>query len=227
MQKLLLTIILFIGFAGAAMAQKPQVADKKTRADSIQAKHDSLRSKPFVPKITGEKVYHPDSNHSPHKAVIHSLLIPGWGQLYNHKWWKVPIIYTGLSLLAVAYIFNERNYTQNLAIAKFREMGTSPLPGDKNYNLYQLYFNYNVGDTAVDDAVRGYARDRDLSVFGFVAAWGIQTIDAYVDAKFMHSYSMDNDFSVKVSPQLINNPVYAGNFNGSFIPGLKLTFTLK
>src|ERR1700761_1932095 len=159
MQKILLTITLLIGFTCAAMAQKPQVADKKTKADSIQAKHDSLKSKPFVPKITTEKVYHPDSNHSPHKAVIHSLIIPGWGQFYNHKWWKVPIIYTGLSLLAVAYIFNERNYSQNLAIAKYRDMGTSPAPGDKNYNLYQLYQTYNVGDTAIDDAVRAYARD--------------------------------------------------------------------
>ncbi|NNU33725.1 hypothetical protein HK413_05430 [Mucilaginibacter sp. S1162] len=93
--------------------------------------------------------------------------------------------------------------------------------------MYQLFKANNYDDAQINDAVRGYARYRDLSVLLFVAAWGIQTIDAYVDAKFMHSYSMDNNFSVKLAPTMMNNPVYAQNFNGAFIPGLKLTFTLR
>jgi hypothetical protein len=227
MQKCLLIIGLLIGFAIAAVAQRPEISAKKSKADSIQAKHDSLRSKPFVPKITGDRIYHPDSNHSPHTALIHSLLIPGWGQVYNHVWWKVPIIYVGLGFAGWLYVFYEKAYSENLAIAKYRERGTSPNPGDKYYDLYQEYSYYNYPDQSITDAVRAYARYRDLSAFGFVAGWGIQALDAYVDAKFIHSYSMDNNFTFKVTPGLINQPMYAQNFNGSIIPGLKLTFTLK
>lgn len=227
MRKQLIIIGLFLSFAFCAVAQMPDTLNIKTKKEKAQEKRDSLRSKPFIPKVTTEKVYHPDSTHSPTSAWHRSVFVPGLGQIYNRKYWKVPIIYTGLTLIVVAYLFNEKNYTENLAIARYRQKGTSPAPGDKYYDLYQLYAYYNYPDASITGAVNGYRRYRDLSVLGFVAAWGIQTIDAYIDAKFMHSYSMDNNFSFKVTPGLIDAPMIAGNLNGSFIPGLKLTFTLK
>src|SRR5215469_18807961 len=103
MRKCLLLSWIAIFFAFAAYAQKPDTAAHiQTRADSLAIKHDSTTSKRYKPKITKEKTYHPDSLHSPHKALMHSLIIPGWGQLYNHQWWKVPIIYGGLGLLGDA-----------------------------------------------------------------------------------------------------------------------------
>ncbi|GAA4098940.1 DUF5683 domain-containing protein [Mucilaginibacter panaciglaebae] len=197
----------------------------KSKADSLQEKRDSVKSKPFVPKIaTSPKLYHPDSLHSPTKAWHRSVIIPGWGQVYNRQYWKVPIIYTGFTLLVLMYRFNQDLYTQDLAIARYRARGTQPAPGDKYYQLYQNYVGYP--DQSITDATRGYARYRDLAVLIFVAGWGIQTIDAYVDAKFKHSYSMDSDFSVKLRPTLINSPVYAQTLGDVFIPGLKVTFTL-
>jgi hypothetical protein len=227
MQKLTLLIGLLIGLTFVAAAQKPDTLAKKSKADSLQLKRDSLNSKPFAPKAPVEKVYHPDSMHSPHTAVMRSLLIPGMGQLYNRKWWKLPIIYGGLGLIAWAYLFNEKNYTENLAIARYRHDGTAPVKGDKYYDLYQQYAFYNYPDQSIYNAVTGYRRNRDLSVLGFAALWGINVIDAYIDAKFIHSYTMDNNFSMRVRPSLIEQPVYAGNLNGLFIPGLKFTFTLR
>jgi hypothetical protein len=224
MQRFILIIGLLSGLAFSAMAQAP-ATHVKTKADSVQDKRDSLKSKPFAPKMAAPKVYHPDSTHSPTKAWHRSIFVPGLGQVYNRQYWKVPIIYTGLTLLVIMYRFNQNAYTQDLAIARYREKGTQPGPGDKYYQLYKDYTGYQ--DNAINDAVRGYARYRDLSVLLFAAAWGIQTIDAYVDAKFMHSYSMDNNFSVKVVPTMINQPVSAQSFSGSFIPGLKVTFILR
>jgi hypothetical protein len=227
MHKHLLITGLLLSFTFAAFAQKPQLPVKKTRADSIQAKHDSLKSKPFVPKIGTERLYFPDSNHSPHKAVIHSLIIPGWGQVYNKRWWKVPLIYAALGSLGYLYVKNSGYYKEDLAIAKYYEKGTAPKMGDPYYTTYQLYQTYGVTSTSINDAVRADARNRDLCAFGFVGFWGIQAIDAYIDAKFMHSYTMDNNFTMKVAPSMLNQPVYAQNFNDSFIPGLKITFTLR
>lgn len=229
MQKRILITGLFLGFTFAAMAQNPALPAKKNSADSIQSRRDSLKSKSFSPKITTEKTYQPDSNHSPHKAVIHSLLIPGWGQVYNHKWWKVPLVYTGLYFIGWAYLFNEHNYADNLAIAKYRKRGQEPGINDKYYNLYQEYKLYNYPDQSIYDAVNSYRRYRDISVLAFVGLWGINVVDAYIDAKFQHSYSMDSNLGMKVRPALIDpsGGMYAGNFNNSIIPGIKFTFTLR
>jgi len=227
MQRYLLIIGLLTGLAFSAMAQTPAMPVKKTKADSVQGKRDSLKSKPFVPKTSTIKIYHPDSTHSPSKAWHRSVFIPGLGQIYNHKYWKVPVIYTGLTLLVVMYRFNEKYYTEDLAIAKYRAKGTSPVVGDKYYDLYQLYKVNNYSDAAITDAVRGYNRYRDLSVLLFAAAWGIQTIDAYVDAKFMHSYSMDDNFSAKIAPTMLNPMGNYQSFSSAFIPGIKITFTLR
>ncbi|MDB5109598.1 MAG: hypothetical protein JWR67_712 [Mucilaginibacter sp.] len=227
MYKFFLIICFVIVFACTAKAQQLDTLNKKSKTNpELQSKRDSVKANPIVPKLK-QKTWHPDSNHSPHRAVMHSLMIPGWGQVYNHQIWKVPLIYTALGLMTSVYIFNQRNYSINLKIAKDYQYGRKPAPGASEYDLYNQYQAYGYSATAINDAVAGYKRNEELGIFGFVAFWGIQMIDAYIDAKFKHSYTMDTDLSFKVTPQVLNQPVYAGNLNGSYIPGLKLTFTLR
>jgi hypothetical protein len=232
MYKYLLLFFLLTGFALQAIAQRPQVDSvKKNKEKQSYLHRDSVTSKRFVPKVTQEKAYHPDSNHSPHIAVMRSLMVPGWGQLYNHQWWKVPVIYTGLGLLADAIIFNQRGYAPNLVVAHYYERGETlqTLPTTaKDYSLFKQYQQIQVQAQTVYDIVDSYRRDRDLSIMGFLGAWGVQMVDAYIDAKFQHSYTMDTDFSFKISPTILNQQsMYAENFNGPVIPGLKLTFALR
>ena len=214
---------LFMLFAFTAKAQDADTAATKPAIDSTTMKEDAVKSPAFIPKIKKEKKYHPDSTHSPHKAVMRSLMIPGWGQVYNRRWWKVPLVYTGIGLLGWAVVFNQQYYTEFLAIAKYRRRGEVPAPTAEYYQQYQEYSG--TPDSFIESSVNGYRRNRDLSILAILGAWGIQMIDAYIDAKFMHSYTMDNDLSLKVSPGLINPPMYAQNFNGAYIPGLKVTFT--
>ncbi|WP_461449118.1 DUF5683 domain-containing protein [Mucilaginibacter sp.] len=224
MYKILLVILLVSGFTLAARAQNPTLRDNDTKKDSINRHRDSVSSKPFVPKIKhDEQKYHPDSTHSPHKAVIRSLIVPGLGQLYNHQWWKLPLIYTALGLIGDAYVFNEGYYQEFLALSKYREHGTAPAPGDKYYVDYNLYASQP--DQTIYDANNSYRRDRDLSIMGFVAFWGIQVVDAYIAAKFQHSYTMDTDFSLRVDPVILNQNLVAQGFNGPMVPGLKLSLT--
>jgi hypothetical protein len=224
MCKYLLVVFLVTGFAFSAKAQGPVFNSKPTPKDSINKRADSVTSKRFAPKVThDDRLYHPDSNHSPHKAVMHSLMIPGWGQIYNHQWWKVPIIYAGLGLLADAIAFNQRYYGPNLTVARYYEHGTPYNANLPQAALYKLYLDNNVPQQTVYDEVASYRRDRDLSIMGFLGAWGIQMVDAYIDAKFKHSYTMDTDFSFRIEPAIINQQqtVYA-LYSGSYIPGIKL-----
>jgi Family of unknown function (DUF5683) len=232
MYKYLLTIWLLAGFIFTAAAQKPDT----TKSTVVKGKTDTLKAtrqdtdviKSNVPKIKKPKVYHPDSLHSPHKAVMRSLIIPGWGQVYNHQVWKVPVIYGGLGLLGWAIVFNAQYYKEFLALSKYREHLITPKPTDPYYKEYMLYTPASnpVPDQSIYDAKDGYRRNRDLSILGILAAWGINAVDAYIDAKFMHSYTLDNNFSMHVAPGLINQPVYAQGFSASYIPGIKITFTL-
>jgi Family of unknown function (DUF5683) len=211
-----------------AMAQQPDTTSAKvktTKDTLVSTKTDTDVVKSFKPKKEKEKVYHPDSTHSPHKAVIRSLLVPGLGQIYNHQWWKVPVIYTGLGLLGWAVVFNNTYYSEFLALSKYREHGITPGPKDPYYNDYNLYINQP--DQALYDATAGYRRNRDLSILGILGTWGINAVDAYIDAKFMHSYSVDNNFAMKITPSVLNQPVYALNSSGSYVMGLKITFTLR
>lgn len=218
MRRCLLLFWLIFVTVVAAMAQKPDTVTIKNKNDSVTLKRDSIKSKPFRPKITKEKTYHPDSTHSPHTAVIRSLIFPGLGQLYNHQWWKLPVIYTGLGLLVDAYAFNEHYYSIYLKEAKLRERGAPQSQRNPDLAPYQ--------DTDIVSATDASRRNRDLCILGFFGGWGIQMIDAYIDAKFKHSYTMDNNLSFKLSPEILNQS-YAAGGNQSFIPAIKITFTLK
>jgi hypothetical protein len=218
----LISFLIFIAFA--TQAQVMDTTGKKTEVPPvIQARRDSMKANP-IPK-SKVKVYYPDSNHSPRKAVMRSLMFPGLGQIYNRKWWKVPAVYTGLGLLAWAYVFNVTYYNESLAVARYRERGVAPNPGDPYYQVYIDYQPYTT--TAINDAIIGARRNRDMSAFGFIGVWAIQMVDAYIDAKYKHSYDMNETLSIKIKPGLINPPMYAGSYNHSLIPGLKITFTLN
>ncbi|OKS87995.1 hypothetical protein RG47T_3459 [Mucilaginibacter polytrichastri] len=196
-----------------AMAQKPDFGTTRNSKDSLNRSKDSVSSKPFVPNAFNAKVYHPDSLHSPHKAFIRSAILPGWGQVYNRKYWKLPIIYGGFTLLGIAIVWNHQQYNIFIKEAKIRrDGGVSTGPYKNSTASYQDFF----------DAAAADQRNLQLSILGVVGVWGINCIDAYIDAKFIHSYSVDNNLTIKVAPTMLNQPVYAINNNG-YIPGIKLT----
>ena len=228
MYKYLAVIGFLILCTFSVMAQGPDTTKKqqgvKNSKDTLMStRNDTIVTKAFKPNAKKEKVYHPDSLHSPHKAWTHSLFLPGWGQVYNHRWWKVPVIYGGLSLLGVAIVYNNTYYKEFLALSKYREHGKPPAPKDPYYYQYQLYSAQP--DQALYDATDGYRRDRDLCILGTLGAWGINCIDAYIDAKFENAYTVDNNLAMKVTPALLNQQMFAQNLNSSFIPGIKITFT--
>jgi hypothetical protein len=228
MYKYLLVICLLAGFALTARAQNPDTTSSailKNKMDTLKASRadtDFMQSR--KPKVRKEKVYHPDTTHSPHRAVMRSLIVPGWGQVYNHKIWKVPLVYGGLIGFGWAYVYNANNYRLFLALSKYRNHLIKPGPNDPYYFEYNQYSVF--GDQAIYNAKDGYRRDRDLCILGFVAFWGINTIDAYIDAKLIHSYTLDNNFTMRIAPDFISQPVYAQSSPISYIPGIKITFTL-
>jgi hypothetical protein len=195
-------------------------------AQSIQK--DKLRSKNI------EKTYSPDSTHKPNRAVKYSLILPGLGQVYNHKSWKLPLIYTGLVMLSKAVVDNQKLYTQFLAFRNIAKRGDLPQkPTDAYYKEYQkykpIYDRYaaaNISEPQFADAASNYQRNFQISILGILAVWGVQAIDAYIDAKFISSYTVDNNLSLRLSPALINGSDYATTYSRRVNPGIRLTMNM-
>ena len=243
MYKSIIFILFLAVYFGANAQSKIGTDMQRSTKDSLNMKHDSVISKPFVPKVKQEKIYYPDSTHSPRKAVMRSLYFPGLGQIYNRHglWWRLPLIYGGLSALVYNIYSNGKDYNSFLRESEWRAHGRPyPLGTDgkqlvengvlvtgEPFPTYNGNVITNIADQTIYDYKDNLRRNRDLSIFSFIGVWGINMIDAYVEAKFIHSYTMDNNLSFKITPSFTAPPVYASNFNTTFTPSVKITFLFR
>lgn len=166
------------------------------------------------------------SKHSPHKATIYAAVIPGLGQAYNKKYWKLPILYAGIGGVIYAIQFNSENYD------KYRSAYRDFLIQDpKNMSYLKVIENTNITAEDVhgpyadwfrrtlDNRRKYYRRYRDISYAGLVAVYLIQIIDATVDAHFKN-FDISDDLSVNLEPVILSTPQEP--FNG--VVGFQLKF---
>jgi len=226
--KFSLVLILCLETAGAFAGQAADILESKPRADTLKKLTSTGNFRDLnVISSKYKKLHHPDSSHSPLKAIRHSALVPGWGQLYNHKWWKIPMIYTGLGLFGSSIISNQRDYKRYLAVYKYYRDQSGLKPGSANYELYVKLKALNYTQANVESIQGNAQRNMQLSILGFAGFWGLQIIDAYIDAKFIHSYTMDRNLSVDIKPGIITgSTLYAGGALPQITPVLKLLVTL-
>jgi len=139
--------------------------------------------------------------HSPSKAAIMSAILPGLGQAYNRKYWKIPIVYVGVATLGYFIKFNHDQYQSY-----------------KNQYIAESELDQpNVGDLARFEANALYfRRNRDLTIVGLAAFWGLNIIDANVDAHF---------FNYDISPNLSleARPAYQLTTSGALAPQVYLS----
>ncbi len=142
--------------------------------------------------------------HDPSKAVFRSAVLPGWGQVYNHKVWKAPIVYGMLGVLGQQVVSNRSNYRHYLKVYRYFRDPLGTEVSTKEYATYLRLQRTGNGMAYADALQYNYQRNMQLSVLGVVGIWGIQVVDAYIDAKMIHSYSMGTDLSFNLSPGVIN-----------------------
>jgi len=129
--------------------------------------------------------------HSPRRAIILSAVLPGMGQVYNRKYWKLPIIYGAGGAFAYFVSFNQIKYI------KFRDALATSHEGESVLIDGRLY-PYSVLSRGQDY----YRRYRDLSVLGLGLIYFLNVVDAMVDAHFVN-YDISGDLSLHVRPALI------------------------
>ena len=147
--------------------------------------------------------------HSPRKATIYSAVLPGAGQAYNKKYWKIPIIYAGFGALTYFVVTNNSEYKTYEEGYKFRLDGDVTTTDDF------------VGIYTDEDLVtlkNFYRRNRDLSVIGMSLLYVLNIIDASVDAHLFY-FDVSDQLSMNVTPSYL-----PGKFSG---PALTFSLTFK
>jgi hypothetical protein len=135
--------------------------------------------------------------HSPKKAAIRSALIPGWGQAYNKKYWKIPIVYGALGTSAGVFVYNLKTYRE-LRLAYSGKYNARVLNDSTDY--FKMKPRYlPVSEESLRFNRNEFRRNIDYSVLVFVLLWGLNVVDATVDAH-LKSFDVSPDLSLKIKP---------------------------
>jgi hypothetical protein len=161
--------------------------------------------------------------HSPKKATIYSTVLPGLGQAYNKKYWKIPIIYVGFGTIGYFIRWNNGFYsTYKLAYSDLTDDDPTTdsyldLEATQYYDLTDPtdYNNFKSGLSKQQDY---YRRNRDLLIIGMVAFYGLNIIDASVDAH-LFDFDISEDLTMNWQPAMRTfekQLVFGANFTFNF-----------
>ena len=217
MERIRLTYIMLVGFflflagAGSMNAYGQQADSLKRKAPkelelletpvdtaTLALKMDSAQR--VLPKA--KKRFIPNAN----KATWLAIAFPGAGQIYNRKYWKLPIVYGGFVGCAYALNWNNKMY-KDYSQAYLDIMDDDP--GTKSYEDF-LPLNSSIAgqEERFKEIFRKrkdmYRRQRDLSIFAFIGVYLLSVIDAYVDAE-LSDFDISKDIGLKVEPAIFND----------------------
>jgi len=200
----LIFVLLFIGLYSSA-----QKVRHSTYEDSLPAAQvDSLIK----------------AQHSPRKAAIRSAIIPGWGQIYNKKYWKVPIVWGALGVTGYIFVTNLHTY-QDLRFAYTAKYKASLPPYDPNSTYpgpYQDSTDYKhikhqyvpIDPESLRTGRNIYRQYVDYAAVFFIIFWGLNVVDAAVDAH-LKAFDISPDLTLKIRPSY-NPLVKAGGVSFVF-----------
>jgi hypothetical protein len=195
-------------------------------SSSVSAqKADTLKTKDSIPAEKVDSLIR--AQHSPRKAAIRSAILPGWGQVYNKKYWKVPIVYAALGVTGYIFLDNIKTYKdlRFTYAAKYKASlpaydSTSSYPGPYRdstdyYKIKDQYLPISLASLrAGRDQFRRYI---DYSAVFFIIFWGLNVVDAVVDAH-LKAFDISPDLSLKIKPAY--NPL-------AKIAGVSFVFNFK
>lgn len=159
-------------------------------ADSLRAQQKQAKER-FIP--------------DPKRAMWLAMVIPGGGQIYNRKYWKLPLIYGGFIGCVYAMTWNNTMYRD------YSQAYIDIMDNDDNTKSYENFlpptYDVNANMDRLKDLFKRrknyYRRYRDLSMFCMIGVYALSILDAYIDAE-MSSFDISDDLTLKVKPAIMN-----------------------
>lgn len=127
---------------------------------------------------------------APSKAAFYSAIVPGLGQAYNKKYWKIPIVYGAIGTGVYFYLRNDKQYDRYRTAYKNRLAGISDEFTDATTGVELL------SDNALIDAQKFYSRNKEISLLVTIGLYILNIVDANVDAHLMQ-FNVNDDLSLK------------------------------
>lgn len=163
-------------------------------------KKDSAVIKPAAKTvIKKEKVnfFHIDTSkpYNPRVAIIRSAILPGWGQFTNKKYWKMPIVYGALG--TTAYIFF-RNIKQFREANNAYKNAIDNIPTN-DYLIPEPYYSVRTSPDRIKSFRNEVRQNVDYSVLFFIAFWGLNVVDAAVDAH-LKTFDVSDELTLQIKP---------------------------
>ncbi|MBR4391982.1 MAG: hypothetical protein IKT08_07765 [Bacteroidales bacterium] len=134
--------------------------------------------------------------HSPKKAGIMSAILPGLGQVYNGKWWKVPIVYAGLG--GIGYLAYS-NYTDYQTFLNAYKIKTGNLEEGVTPSTIELQLAEYYQASQLQTYKESYRRDFELYCILLGVWYGLNIVDAVVDGH-LYTYDISDDLSFSIDP---------------------------
>lgn len=134
----------------------------------------------------------------PATAAIMSACLPGLGQIYNRKWWKVPIVYAGLGGLGY---FSYRNFSEYRSYLHAYEYKTGDLPEGVTLTDYETQLANRYAESQLQTYKESYRRNFELFTILTAVWYGLNIVDAVVDGH-LYTYDISDDLSINVDPYL-------------------------
>lgn len=198
---LIFTIISTYGFVTTVSAQEDsRIILEEPIAPPTTIINDSL----IISDDAQVEIVKTDQSHSPRKASLYSAVLPGLGQAYNGKYWKIPILYAGLGTLVYSINFNHRT------LIDYTEAYYALLHTD-NPEAFR-FKNQRVTPEVLNRGIEEYRRTRDYLIIISGIVYFLNIADALVDAH-LNYFDMGEGLSLKIRPtggQFQNNVNYAG-----------------
>lgn len=152
--------------------------------DSAQKKNTGIFSK-----------YDPSKAYNPRIATYRSAILPGWGQVTNKKYWKVPLVYAALGTTAVIFFRNVKQYNEaKNAYANAIDQDTS-----NDYLIPQPYYSVKDQPERIKTFRNQVRQNVDYTVLFFILFWGLNVVDATVDAH-LKTFDVSDDLSIQIKP---------------------------
>lgn len=224
-----LTTLLWLG-ALPTIAQKDSLqvdAMKSINLDDSITIDSAKLSNALAPKALRKKRNWATWRPNTKRAMWLAIVLPGAGQIYNRKYWKLPIIYGGFVGCAYAMSWNNQMY-HDYSQAYLDIMDDDP--NTQSYNQF-LHLGAKIDDSNIERYKEifhkrkdRYRRWRDMSMFVMIGVYAFSVIDAYVDAS-LSEFDISNDLSLKVEPTVINSNKRDHNPLRSSAMGLQCSLT--
>ncbi len=197
-----LFLILLISFSSVAFSQVSNDTQDIQKVDSTEKK---LKKSIFK------------EGHDPAKAALMSAILPGAGQVYNKKYWKVPVVYAGLGGLGTWLGYNVIEYRQYTEA--YKSFYDSDTANTLSYNGYTT-------ETQINFKRKEFKRNMDVSAIALGIWYLLNIVDATVDAH-LFDYNINDDISISWRPDVKMKSIISLNFEKNIYTGVKVQFHFK